>query len=197
MFYLWQIIQTLRHAPPLLAAAYALPNGTSGATAAVLTGILLSKLRPAWLMIIAMFAFFTGIVLIATVPPHQIFWAQIFVSTVIMPFGMDMSFPSATIIVSDSMKKEHQGVAASLVNTIVNYSISLGLGFAGTIEVNVNHGGRTPEDLLRGYRGALYFGVGMAGLGLGVALTFLLKTYWDERQCKQMPRADEEPPVKA
>lgn len=39
---------------------------------------------------------------------------------------------------------------------MVNYSISLALGFAGTVEANVNNGGLTPEDKLKGYRGAWY-----------------------------------------
>jgi hypothetical protein len=49
------------------------------------------------------------------------------------------------------------------VNTVLNYSISLALGFAGTIETHVNGGG---DDMLRGFRGALYFGIGVAGLGM-------------------------------
>lgn len=77
-----------------------------------------------------------------------------------------MSFPSGTLIVSNSMPREHQGLAASLVNTVVNYSISLGLGFAGTVESRVNHSGL---DVFKGYRGATYMGIGLAGLGVGIA----------------------------
>jgi len=88
-----------------------------------------------------------------------------------------VSFPAATIILSNAVPKKHQGVAASLINTIVNYSISLGLGFAGTIEGNVNHGGHTPAQVLEGYRGALYFAIGSAGLGVLISLTYLLKSY--------------------
>jgi hypothetical protein len=46
---------------------------------------------------------------------------------------MDLSFPCGTIILSNAMPREHQGIAASLINTVVNYSISLSLGIAGTI----------------------------------------------------------------
>jgi hypothetical protein len=56
------------------------------------------------------------------------------------------------------------------VNTIINYSISIGLGMAGTIEGRV--GGTGQEGLLRGYRGALYFGLGISGLGVLTALAF-------------------------
>lgn len=69
-----------------------------------------------------------------------------------------------------------------MVNTIVNYSISLGLGFAGTIEVNVNHGGVTRADLLEGYRGAWYMGIGLAGLGLCISIVFTAREYWIQRK---------------
>lgn len=86
----------------------------------------------------------------------------------------DMSFPAATILLSDSMHKDHQGLAASLVNTVVNYSISIGLGIAGTVEVQINNGGKNPKDLLKGYRGAQYVGIGLAGLGLACSIMFSL-----------------------
>jgi hypothetical protein len=68
------------------------------------------------------------------------------------------------------MHRHHQGLAASLVATTVNYSIALGLGFAGTVESHVNDAGR---NVLRGYRGALYMGIGLAGLGLNISICFM------------------------
>ena len=93
-----------------------------------------------------------------------------------------MSFPAATIILSNAVKKEHQGIAASLVNTIVNYSISLGLGFAGTVEVHVNNGGKTPGDILKGYRGAWYVGTGLSVLGMIIGFAFVLKGVLKDRE---------------
>ncbi|CAK1366430.1 unnamed protein product [Cercospora beticola] len=182
IIYLWQILEELRGASPLLASAYLSPVTVAGAVAAVVTGALLHRTRPAVVMMIAMSAFLIGSVLIATLPVRQIYWAQIFVTTLITPFGMDMSFPAATLVVSDSVQKSKQGVAASLVNTIVNYSISLGLGFAGTVEVHVNNGGKTEADVLHGYRSGLYMGIGLAGLGIALAILFLVKTLYDERK---------------
>lgn len=85
-----------------------------------------------------------------------------------------MSFPSGTLILSNAMPKQHQGLAASLLTTTVNYSISIGLGFAGTVESHVNNGGR---DTLKGYRGALYMGVGLAGLGLAASVAFMFVSW--------------------
>ncbi|CAK4030990.1 major facilitator superfamily transporter [Lecanosticta acicola] len=199
VYYFWQILLVLRGASPLLASAYLSPIPVSGGIAAIVTGLVLHKLRPAWVMVIALCCFLTGVILVATLDPLQIYWGQIFVTCLVAPFGMDMSFPSATIVVSDSVKKEHQGVAASLVNTIVNYSISLGLGFAGTVEVHVNNGGATWEDTLKGYRGALYMGIGLAGLGVFIAICFVSNSYWDDRKAskRQAQEQNGEPERKA
>lgn len=126
-------------------------------------------------MFISMLAFLTGSILVATMPVHQIYWAQAFVVTLIIPWGMDMSFPAGTLIMSNAVARKHQGMAASLVNTIVNYSISIGVGIAGTVETHVNRGGRTEKDELAGYRGAMYLAVGLSGLGVFTSILFLLK----------------------
>ncbi len=182
VYYLWQFYEQLRGASPLLAATWIIPVAISGAIASVTTGFLLGRLRPAWVMTIALTAFTVGTILIATAPVDQTYWAQSFVCTIVIPWGMDMSFPAATLILSDAVAKEHQGIAASLVNTVVNYSISLALGFAGTVEGHVNHGGTTPEDLLLGFRGAWYFAIGISSFGLLLSLTFLARGYWKDRR---------------
>ena len=85
-----------------------------------------------------------------------------------------MSFPAATLLLSNLMAKEHQGVAGSLVNTVVNYSISIALGIAGTIEVHVDS---TGDDLLKGYRAAWYLGIGLAGSGAICATIFGIENW--------------------
>ncbi|KAG5981220.1 hypothetical protein E4U55_003179 [Claviceps digitariae] len=175
--YLVQLLQQIRGLSPLLTSVWFLPVVCSGACAAVVTGKLLGPLhvKPPYVMTMALLAFTTGAILIATLPVHQTYWAQTFVSMLVMPFGMDMSFPAATLILSNAVPKQHQGVGASLVNTVVNYGIALGVGFAGTVEVHVNRGGATPDDKLRGYRGALFMSVGTAGLGLLVSGVFVVR----------------------
>lgn len=90
-----------------------------------------------------------------------------------------MSFPAATLLLSNLMAKEHQGVAASLVNTVVNYSISIALGIAGTIEGHVNDGGKSE---LKGYRSAWYLGIGMAGSGTILACIFGLHNWRNSKR---------------
>ncbi|KAM4067146.1 major facilitator superfamily protein [Hirsutella rhossiliensis] len=175
--YLVQIMQDIRHLSPLLTTAWFSPVTVSGAVAAVVTGKLLGPLqvKPAAVMTLALLAFTVGAILTAFAPADQTYWGQIFVSICVTPWGMDMSFPAATLIVSNAVPKEHQGIGASLVNTVVNYGIALGVGFAGTVESHVHRGGLTSADRLVGFQGALYTGVGLAGLGLVVSLVFLCR----------------------
>ncbi|THX97638.1 hypothetical protein D6D03_08246 [Aureobasidium pullulans] len=118
VYYLWNFLEVLRGYSALAACAQNAPVAISGLLASVATGFLLSKTKVSNVLLLATLFFFIGQILIATAPPTQIYWAQTFVSIIIMPWGMDMSFPSGTIILSNSTAKEHQGVAASLVNTV-------------------------------------------------------------------------------
>lgn len=177
VYYNVQFLQVLRHTSPLQTSAQISPVAILGLMAALATGLSLGKLGPAPTMTISLLMFTTGAIILATTPVDQTYWAQTFVACLVTPFGMDMSFPAATVILSNAVSKKNQGIAASLVTTIVNYSISLGLGFAGTVEVHVNDGGHTPAQILKGYRGAEYLSIGISGLGVGICLLFLLKEH--------------------
>ena len=135
-------------------------------------------------MVVGQVAYLVGSILITTMPVGQVYWGQFFFSVLIICVGMDSSFPAATIIFSNAVPPKYQGIGASLVLTIVNYSISLGLGFAGTVERSVNNGGVTDADKLKGYQGAFYMEVGLAGLGLLLSLVFLAKGYFADRSKK-------------
>lgn len=186
VFYGVRFLQELRNHSPLVTVAQFTPCGVAGILAAFVSVFLLQKIRPAWVMLGAMCAFCAGNALVATMPIDQIYWIQIFIATAITPFGMDMSFPSASIIISDALPPHRQGTAGSLVNTIVNYSIAFGLGIAGTVELQVNKNG---TDVERGIRGALYVGIGLAGLGIGCALVLLFVDKFHKQKSKQEEKA--------
>lgn len=94
----------------------------------------------------------------------------------------DMSFPSGTLILSNAMHRHHQGLAASLLATTVNYSITFGLPFASTVESHVNDAGR---NVLRGYNGALCMGIGLAGLDLITSICFMWVSWRRHRAAKK------------
>jgi hypothetical protein len=83
---------------------------------------------------------------------------------------MDVSFPASALFISDSVPVEHQGISASLVNTVINYSIAIGLGIAGTVEVELP----TVQTVLDGYKAAQYTSVGLSGAALILSLVLAI-----------------------
>ncbi|KAL1296532.1 hypothetical protein AAFC00_000040 [Neodothiora populina] len=175
IYYSWRFLEEIRGQTPLLVSAEFTPALICGLIAAGATGFMLTHTPVSFTMLLAMIAFLAGQVITAFQPTQQIYWAQMFVAIVIMPFGMDMSFPAGTVILSNHMPREHQGLAASLVNTMVNYSISIALGIAGTVEVQVNNGGVTPQDIMSGIRCSWFTGVALAGCGVVLGAIYFVR----------------------
>ncbi|KAK8069219.1 hypothetical protein PG994_005835 [Apiospora phragmitis] len=190
VFYYIQVLENLRGWRPMLTAASLAPGPVTGLLASLVVAAYMARLGPHWIMIISMCAFAAGSLFMATAPVGQTYWANTFLSALIMPFGMDMSNPAASLLLSNSVAKEHQGIAASLVVTVVNYSISTALGFAATIEVEMHkhsggHGGSSSSSVdaaLVGIRAAQYFGLGLGGLGICVALAFFAAAWRSRRK---------------
>lgn len=157
----------------LTAAAYLAPVPPAGLAASIITSVLLTKglMSPPMILAFSLVWFCVGNVVLATMPVNQTYWRDIFWAYLLSPFGMDMSFPAGTLILSDLLPAERQGIAASLIATIVYYSQSLGLGIAGIVETKVANG-----SVVEGYRGAWYLGIGLSGLGFFVAVSFVILT---------------------
>jgi MFS family permease len=194
VYYIVQFLQVIRGASPLLTTAMMSPVIISGLTATILVSQLYGRLPAHFLLMAAMVFFCLSNTLVATTPANQTYWAQVFISTLVAPFAMDVSFPSASLIVSNTMPTHQQGVAASMVNTVINWSISLGLGIAGTVESQLLKSGKT---VLEGYRGGLYVGIGLSGAGIIAALLFCRVSAPTTSDNQEQPNIDALPTVKS
>ncbi|KAK3077090.1 hypothetical protein LTS18_011235 [Coniosporium uncinatum] len=160
----------LRHEPVLLVPAQLLPCAINGAVAASALPFLLPRV-PIWaILATAMFFFSLTMLLLAVTPVDQTYWAMTFPTTLLASIGPELSFTSASIIVSNQVRGEHQGAAGSFVNTVVNYSVGMGLAFAANLEKAVNSDG---SQTLKGYKAAWW--LGMAFAAVGVVLTVLFR----------------------
>lgn len=109
-------------------------------------------------------------VLLATTPVHQTYWAMFLPAMILVAFTGDMVFAAGQIIASSGVARRHQGAAGSLIGMLFTYGMSTGLGFAGTVERYTNPDG---TNLLKGYRAAVYLGIGFAVGGLIIDLLFV------------------------
>ncbi|KAH6639609.1 major facilitator superfamily domain-containing protein [Boeremia exigua] len=116
--------------------------------------------------------------LLATIPADITYWAMAFPALFLSGFTIDLIVTSAQIIASNTVPMKHQGVAGSLVGTLLGYGMSTGLGIAGTVEVHTFDDGR---DLLRGYHSAAYLGVGLA-VAAFLMVAFFIRIPKDTRE---------------
>jgi hypothetical protein len=122
--------------------------------------------------------------ILATIPEKLTYWAMAFPAMFLSAFTIDLIVTSAQIIASNTVPMKHQGVAGSLVGTLLSYGMSTGLGFAGTVEVNTFDSGK---NLLKGYHSAGYFATGLSAAALILSVCFIripkdTREGWDEHE---------------
>ena len=199
IYYSFRFLEDMRSSSPVSASAQFVPLMIVGVLAAGATSFILNHTPVHFMLFASMMAFFVGEIITATQPMKQTYWAQMFIAVVIMPFGktprllcfttganlspgMAMSVPAATLVSYNSMPPANQGVAASLVYAVIHYSMSIALGIASTVEVQVNNHNATKGDTLWGIRCAFWTGVAMAGIGVVLSCVFfgrsLLRDGW-------------------
>ncbi|KAM0453360.1 hypothetical protein ACHAO4_004953 [Trichoderma viride] len=167
----------IRHFSNLLNAA-AFATFTITATLACGISAICVRYMPAQLvMAIGTVSALVAGILLATMPVHQSYWPQEFPALFILGFSPDFIFTAAQIITSNSVKRNLQGVAGSLVGTIQLYGLGTGLGFAGTIEIYTNKHGADP---IGGIRHALWFSVALAAAA--TLMCVLIRIPKDERE---------------
>lgn len=131
---------------------------------------LIPRVSAQYIMAIGILCSLTCMLLLATMPEQQIYWAQMFPAIAVGSICADFVYVAAQIIACNSVGKKEQGVAGSLVGTLNLYGNSLGLGFAGTIEVERVKQGAKEVD---GFRAALYFGAALAVAALVLDFVFV------------------------
>ena len=174
----WQ--QLLRSWTLLDIAVGWIPFAVGAIMSTVLAAWLIPRLAAQWIVVIGVGAAGVSNLLLATMPERQSYWAQTFPAILVGSFCPDLVYTAAQIIASNSVSRRQQGVARSLIGTLNLYGNSLGLGFAGTIERQVNldeiRGNHVPR-----YRAALYFGVGIAIVAM-LLDAWLVRMPKDERE---------------
>ena len=153
----------------LHATLHIFPTVPTGIIATLSAVYFLSRVPGYLIFGLSMLCFFLGQLLCALTPVDQTYWQMSFPAVVVITFGPDLSFACGSLIASDTLKPEQQGVAGSFINTIINYSIAMGLSLAVNIERGVSPDG---EKMLEGFRAAWFFGAGCAALGMVMTAIF-------------------------
>ncbi|KAI9696611.1 MAG: hypothetical protein M1836_005630 [Candelina mexicana] len=176
LYYTSTFILTIHGKLPLTAVAEMVPLVIGGLFATTAVGIFITKVPAQYIFGVSMFSFFIGNLLMSFANHSSVYWAFIFPACLLVVGGPDLSFASSGILISNTVLPEEQGVAGSFVSTVVQYSIAIGLGIAATVESHVN---RSNTDIILGYRGAHWLGIGFAAVAFFIVVLFVRDTRFD------------------
>ncbi|GJE91688.1 MFS general substrate transporter [Phanerochaete sordida] len=165
---IWQY--DIRKYTPTAVGATLVPFILVSSVMAFVSAQLVRRIRIEFIMALGIGSLLVANVIVATMPTHEVYWAQVMPANIIAGAGPDLLITAAQIIASNSVRRSEQGVAGSLIGVLQFYGLSTGLGFAGTVESQVNEHGRNP---VKGYRGALFLAVGFCTLALAINFLFV------------------------
>lgn len=183
LYYTTNFILTIRNALPLTAVAEMVPLVIGGLFATASVGLFIAKVPAQYIFGVSMFSFFIGNLLMSFADYSKVYWAFLFPACLLVVGGPDLSFASSGILISNTVLPEEQGVAGSFISTVVQYSISVGLGIAATVERHVNDGRKLT---VLGYRGALWLGIGFAVIGFLIVVLFVRDTRFAPKEGEEM-----------
>jgi MFS family permease len=167
VWYFAQFIEVLRGWGPLLTSAGLVPILVIGVVIGFACWPFVNRDFTAQLaMVSSSIAILASSALMATAPAQQEYWANSFVSAILMGVGMVLIIPSASTVLGRDIPEGQLGLASSLANMAAAFAFSVGLGMAGAVEMGKRHN----KNPLGGYRDAQYFGLGLGGLAFILAL---------------------------
>lgn len=178
-------LQIVWHWSPLEFAVGWTPFLICAVGATYLAAWMIPRVAAQWILAVGTVTILVSNGLMATVPLHQSYWAQVFPSVVLFSFCPDLVYTAGQIIASNSVRRNQQGIAGSIIGTLNLYGNSLGLGFASTIEVQI---AQRSGSKVMGYRAALYFGVAISAVALVLDILFVRRVKDDHEGWREEDR---------
>lgn len=159
---------------PVEAALHYLPIIPAGVVSCTLTIICLQKLPIPLLMLISLSSFLVSNILVGTRPVGQTYWAQNFISVLVMAFALDFSIPTGGIIVLSIVPSTEVGTASSLVLTAAFLSVTIGFAIGVNAEVYTTIGKpQKIQTLTEAIRNSFHVAMAINGLGVIIAFVFV------------------------
>lgn len=160
---------------PVVAALHYLPVIPSGIISVTLAIISLQKLPVPLLMLVSLCSFLVSNILVGTRPVHQTYWAQNFISVIILPFAIDFSLPTGGIILLSLVPNTEVGAASSIVLTAAFLAVTIGFAIGTNAEVYTTIGKpQSIETLTQAIRNSFHVAFAINGLGVIVAFIFVI-----------------------
>lgn len=161
-------IQSVLGAGPLLATAWYAPMATGGLVLSLVGGLLLHLLPGTILLVISSIGYTVSVLLFAIIPENPNYWAYVFPAMICATIGIDITYNVTNIFITTSMPQNQQGLAGALINSTLFLGISFFLGFADIAATATAHLG-----MRQSYKVAFWFAVGCSVVALVIFVLFI------------------------
>ncbi|OLN96616.1 Drug resistance protein YOR378W-like 2 [Colletotrichum chlorophyti] len=156
--------QNIMSASPLQVVAWYVPLGLAGLILSVIEGLILHLVPGRVLLIISGLGAVGSQLLIALIPLGGSYWAWVFPAVILSTVGIDLSTILMTVFVTTTFPIAQQGLAGSVINSVLQLGVAFVLGLADNIQsVTVDEAG-----LGKSYKNTFWFGVGLAAAALSI-----------------------------
>ncbi|KAK0519392.1 hypothetical protein OC842_007469, partial [Tilletia horrida] len=187
-YFITVFIQVVQHVSPLQTSLRFIPMIVTGILINVLSGWLMPKIRPVWMITVGSSGGCAAAVLYSLLSPSSNYWkGMLFVMMLVV--ATDFAFPVAQLFSVRSAGRRHAALAGSLFSTTVRVASSIGLALTSAISTAVARQyaaahpkdpatgepmePTAPEALLRGYRAAGWTCAGFSLLAVLLAFVAL------------------------
>lgn len=161
-------MRSILGASPILLVAYWSPTAIGGIIIATAGGFLLHIIPGTFLMIFAGVCWIVAPLLFAIAPLGASYWAYFFPAMLCTTLGIDIVFNISNIFITTSMPFRRQGLAGSLINSLLQLGIAVFLGFGDLIVTRTE-----AQGLMQSYRNVFWFEVALASAALAIMVVFV------------------------
>ncbi|KAF2000975.1 MFS general substrate transporter [Amniculicola lignicola CBS 123094] len=165
LFYASFYIEEVLGATPLMTTAWFAPMCVGGLILATVGGLILHILPGTILLLLSGLCYVLSVLLFAIIPTSPNYWAYIFPAMICATAGIDITYNVTNIFITTSMPKARQGLAGSVINSILFLGISFFLGIADlAVSETADRGKR------QSYKVAFWLATGCAVMGVVIMI---------------------------
>ncbi|CAE6401962.1 unnamed protein product [Rhizoctonia solani] len=180
-YYATLFFQSVQLLSPLQTSISFLPLAASGIFLNVLSGLLIHRVRPQFLILVGLVLSVAAAALFAVIKPNVTYWAMSLPFLLLLP-GPDLCYSVLNLHICNGVDIHNQALAGALFNVVTRVGTSVGLAVTSAVSTAIqkmaakrhNTSDLTgPLVLMPGYRGAAWVCFGMAVLAVIISLAKL------------------------
>ncbi|KAG8680445.1 hypothetical protein FRC09_018225, partial [Ceratobasidium sp. 395] len=177
-YYATLFFQSVQLLSPLQTSLSFLPLAMSGMTLNILSGLLMNRVRPQFLILVGLSLSVAAAILFALIKVDVSYWAMSLPFLLLLP-GPDLCYSVLNLHICNGVDIHNQALAGALFNVVTRVGTSVGLAVTSAVSTTIQrlaakHENSTdltgPRALMPGYRAAAWVCFGMAIISVIISL---------------------------